>query len=56
MARIDELTCPICEADVPLSGEERPGDELFCTYCGAPCKVIVKKSDEEENWDLEEDL
>ncbi len=34
--RRNELSCPICNADVPLSGEEKPGEEVFCTYCGAP--------------------
>ena len=55
MARIDELTCPICEADLPLAGDEKPGDEVFCNYCGAPCKIVVKEGDE-AGWDLEEDI
>ncbi len=51
----DELTCPICTADVPMSGDERPGDEVFCTYCGAPLSVS-KGSKGEDDLELEEDL
>ena len=54
MDRRDELTCPVCEADVPLAGDERLGDEVFCTFCGAPCVIVHSKHDEE--WDLEEDF
>jgi len=54
MPRRDELCCPICQADVPLAGDEKPGDEIACTYCGAPCR-IVGKSDEDE-LELEEDF
>ncbi len=38
MAR-NEVLCPICSADIPLSGDERGGEEIFCTVCGAPCKL-----------------
>jgi hypothetical protein len=38
MARND-VVCPICSADIPLSGDERNGDEIFCTVCSAPCKL-----------------
>ena len=50
-----ELTCPICQADVPLSGDEKPGDEVYCTYCGAPCKLLGDPNDP-SNWDIEEDF
>ncbi len=52
MGKRDELVCPTCEADIPLGGDERVGDEVACGYCGAP-SIIVE--DEEEEWDLEED-
>jgi hypothetical protein len=54
MARRDDLSCPICQADVPLSGEEKPGDELYCLYCGAPCRLVGKGED--GDLDLEEDF
>jgi hypothetical protein len=49
-----DLVCPICNADVPLAGDERLGDEVYCTYCGAPCKVV--EGDEPDMLDLEEDF
>ncbi len=49
-----DLDCPICQAHIPLSGDEKPGDEIFCTYCGAPCR-IGGKSDQPEHWEAEED-
>jgi hypothetical protein len=52
MAR-DDLSCPVCNAHVPLSGDERAGDEVYCAYCRAPCKL--KRVDDEE-FELEEDF
>ncbi|MDJ0869750.1 MAG: hypothetical protein QNK03_26865 [Myxococcota bacterium] len=49
-----DLSCPVCHADLPL-GDEKPGDEVFCTYCGAPCRLVGKEDDPEE-WDAEEDF
>jgi len=49
-----DLSCPICQADVPLSGDEKPGDEVYCTYCGAPC--ILAGNPEKGELDLEEDF
>lgn len=54
MARQDELVCPICQADVPLAGDEKPGDEVACSYCGAPCRLVGRKDDDELA--LEEDF
>jgi hypothetical protein len=50
-----DLTCPICQADVPLAGDEKPGDEIACLYCGAPCR-LAGEPDDESGWDLEEDF
>ena len=36
---IDELSCPICNADFALAGDEKSGEEVFCSYCGAPCRL-----------------
>ena len=55
LVRAPDLTCPICQADIPLAGDERPGDEVFCTYCGAPCH-IKGDPDAPEDWDAEEDF
>lgn len=54
MPRRDDLSCPICQADVPLAGDEKPGDEVSCLYCGAPCRLVGKEDDDE--LDLEEDF
>ena len=50
-----ELSCPICNADVPMSGEEQPGEEVFCTYCKAPLILKAPKEDPSE-MELEEDF
>jgi hypothetical protein len=47
-------TCPVCSADVPLAGDEKAGEEVFCTYCGTPCRLTAPPSSEECS--LEEDF
>jgi len=49
-----ELSCPICQAEIPLGGDERPGDEVHCYYCGAPCKI--KGAPDADDWEAEEDF
>jgi hypothetical protein len=39
---------------VPLAGDEKKGDEVFCTYCGAPLKLAGRGEDVEE-LELEDD-
>jgi hypothetical protein len=52
-----DLCCPICNADLPLAGDESPGDEVFCVYCGAPCRLKGTKSDTgEEETEVEADF
>ena len=55
MRRVHDLTCPICCADIPLSGDEKKGEEVFCTFCGAPCKLTGTPAVDEE-CGLEEDF
>jgi len=50
---VQDLECPICNADVPLNGDEKAGDEVFCSYCRAP---LTFKGSSEEDYDLEEDF
>jgi uncharacterized Zn-finger protein len=38
---ISELECPICSADIPLSGDEKKGDEVICLFCGAPYRLTA---------------
>ncbi len=49
-----DLSCPVCSADFPLSGDEQAGDEVFCSYCSAPCRLT--RSPKEEDCALEEDF
>ncbi len=49
-----DLSCPICNADFPLGGDEKKGEEVFCTYCGAPCRLTAGATDDDV--DVEEDF
>lgn len=49
-----DLNCPVCSADFPLSGDEKVGDEVFCTYCNAPCRLTRNPKD--ADCALEEDF
>ncbi len=42
-----DASCPICNADIPLSGDEKPGEEVYCTFCSAPLLVKGESSDDE---------
>ena len=53
---IPDLECPICNADLPLAGDEKVGDEVFCTYCGAPSKLKGAPDSDPEDWEAEEDF
>lgn len=46
----------MCDADLPLAGDERLGDQVFCSYCGAPSLIRVRAGDDESDWELEEDF
>lgn len=46
-----ELECPICDADVPLDGDETTGDLVLCSFCKVTFKLLKKK----EKWVLVED-
>jgi hypothetical protein len=49
-----ELSCPICHADFPLRGDERAGEEVYCSYCGAPCRLTAPA--DEDSCEVEEDF
>lgn len=53
MAR-NEVCCPICEVDIPLSGDEKSGEEIYCTVCGAP--IILKGDPQGDDLELEPDI
>ncbi len=39
----DEFECPVCDADIPLDGDEKPGDLIQCSYCKVTFKILRKK-------------
>lgn len=47
-------SCPVCSADLPLSGDEKAGDEVFCTYCGAPGRLTADP--DSDDCEVEEDF
>ena len=52
-----DLACPICDADLIFAGDERVGDLVHCTFCGAPfvLRTRPKADDDEAAFQLEED-
>ena len=38
MAKL-ETHCPYCEADIPLDGDEKKGEEVYCSYCEMRLKL-----------------
>jgi hypothetical protein len=51
---MSKLSCNICSADLLFTGDERAGDEVFCTYCGAPYRV-KKAASKEADYEVEEE-
>jgi len=47
-----ELECPICDADIPIEGDEKTGDIIVCSYCKVSFKMLRKK----DQWLLSEDF
>ncbi len=35
-----EFECPVCDADIPLDNDEKPGDLIQCSYCKEMFKLI----------------
>jgi uncharacterized Zn-finger protein len=51
---VKELSCPICSADFPLNGDEKKGDQVFCSYCSAPFRITQNATAPDP--ELEEDF
>lgn len=49
-----DLACPVCNADLPLAGDEKVGDDVFCAYCGAP--IVLRAGEDESLLEPEEDF
>jgi hypothetical protein len=48
----NEMVCPICDADIPLDGDEESGDLLMCSYCKMTLKILRTR----DKWTLVEDF
>jgi hypothetical protein len=51
---VREAACPICNADVPMDGDESQGDTVYCAYCKAPLRIAKLGPDEDP--ELEEEF
>ncbi len=49
-----EALCPACDAEILLDGNEKQGDEVFCSYCNVPFRV-TKAAGEDSDIEVEED-
>jgi len=38
-----EMECPVCEADIFLENDDRPGDLVVCSYCKVTLKIVQKR-------------
>jgi hypothetical protein len=36
----------MCDTEIPMSGDERVGEEVYCPYCQCPLKLKKTKKDE----------
>ncbi|WKZ32148.1 MAG: hypothetical protein QY316_09545 [Thermodesulfobacteriota bacterium] len=48
------LTCPMCDVEVPMAGDEKIGESVYCPYCQTP--LALRKEKETEELFLEEDF
>ncbi len=40
------LDCPMCDCEIPISGDENPNEEIFCPFCETP--LLLKKNRDDE--------
>lgn len=48
-----DISCPTCDTELLIQGDETIGDEVFCGYCGGVYKVVSK---DVETLEVEEDF
>ncbi len=46
------LQCPLCDAEVALTEEDKAGDQMYCAYCQCPLRLRERKKEKY----LEEDF
>ena len=44
-----EVTCPVCDANIPLEGKDRAGDFVYCSFCTAQLRLYKEFEEEEES-------
>jgi hypothetical protein len=47
-----DIKCPTCDGPLMINGDEKVGDEVFCTSCPGVYKVALKDT---ESFEVEED-
>jgi hypothetical protein len=41
------MSCPLCDAEIPISNEERDrGDDVYCSFCQVDYKIRKTQDDE----------
>ena len=51
------LNCPLCDAEIPVSGEEGEGSQVYCSFCSAMLKLKKQKGgDGDQELYCEEDF
>ena len=48
----EDLVCPICDADIPLDGDEKSGDLVMCSYCKTTLRIVKTMN----KWILDEEF
>ncbi len=38
-----DYKCPVCDADLTLDGDEKPGNTVYCSFCNSTIKVYGTK-------------
>jgi hypothetical protein len=36
------VECPVCDAEIELDEDVKPGEEIYCNYCKVELKLIQK--------------
>jgi hypothetical protein len=42
-----DYTCPVCDADIIMDGDEKPGDRIYCSYCNSTIKIHRQKGSDD---------
>jgi len=36
------ITCPVCDAEVSLDEDDKPGTTIFCGYCKCELRLVLQ--------------